>query len=80
MAEERSISFRPASSAPDRPITTKIASERLTGFRVSVRRHRYYAAYDVVYQKLIRSLRLSDVSYAFAMEEIEPTTRLPTAL
>ena len=35
------------------------------------------AAYDVVYQKLIRSVRLSDVSSAFAMEEIKRTTCIP---
>lgn len=35
------------------------------------------AAYDAVYQKLIRSVRLSDVSYAFAMEEIKHTTCVP---
>jgi len=35
------------------------------------------AAYDVVYQKLIRSVRLSDVSSAFAMEEIKHTTSVP---
>jgi len=35
------------------------------------------AAYDGVYQKLIRSVRLSDVSSAFAMEEIKHTTSVP---
>jgi Lrp/AsnC family transcriptional regulator len=35
------------------------------------------AAYDAVYQKLIRSVRLSDVSSAFAMEEIKHTTCIP---
>jgi Lrp/AsnC family transcriptional regulator len=35
------------------------------------------AAYDVVYQKLIRSVRLSDVSSAFAMEEMKHTTCIP---
>jgi Lrp/AsnC family transcriptional regulator len=35
------------------------------------------AAYDAVYQKLIRSVRLSKVSSAFAMEEIKHTTRIP---
>ncbi len=35
------------------------------------------AAYDGVYQKLIRSVRLSDVSSAFAMEEIKHTTCVP---
>ena len=34
-------------------------------------------AYDKVYQKLIRSVRLSDVSSAFAMEEIKHTTAIP---
>jgi len=33
--------------------------------------------YDRVYQKLIRTVRLSDVSSAFAMEEIKHTTSLP---
>ena len=35
------------------------------------------AAYDAVYQKLIRSVRLSDVSSAFAMEEMKHTTCIP---
>ena len=35
------------------------------------------AAYDSVYKKLIRSVRLSDVSSAFAMEEIKHTTAVP---
>jgi Lrp/AsnC family transcriptional regulator len=35
------------------------------------------AAYDAVYQKLIRSVRLSKVSSAFAMEEIKHTTCIP---
>jgi Lrp/AsnC family transcriptional regulator len=35
------------------------------------------AAYDAVYQKLIRSVRLSDVSSAFAMEKIKHTTCIP---
>ena len=34
-------------------------------------------AYDLVYQKLIRSVRLSNVSSAFAMEEIKHTTCIP---
>jgi Lrp/AsnC family transcriptional regulator len=34
-------------------------------------------AYDRVYKKLIRSVRLSDVSSAFAMEEIKHTTAVP---
>jgi len=33
--------------------------------------------YDRVYQKLIRTVRLSDVSSAFAMEQIKHTTSLP---
>ncbi len=35
------------------------------------------AAYDRVYQKLIASVRLSDVSSAFAMERIKSTTAVP---
>jgi len=35
------------------------------------------AAYDRVYRRLIRSVRLSDVSSAFSMEEIKCTTALP---
>jgi Lrp/AsnC family transcriptional regulator, cysteine-sensing transcriptional activator len=35
------------------------------------------AAYDRVYKKLIRSVRLLDVSSAFAMEEIKHTTAVP---
>ena len=38
------------------------------------------AAYDAVYQKLIQSVRLSDVSAAFAMEEIKHTTCIPLPL
>lgn len=34
-------------------------------------------AYDRVYRRLIRSVRLSDVSSAFSMEEIKYTTALP---
>lgn len=35
------------------------------------------AAYDEVYRRLIRAVRLTDVSSAFAMEEIKCTTSLP---
>ncbi|MEP6967817.1 MAG: Lrp/AsnC family transcriptional regulator [Pseudomonadota bacterium] len=35
------------------------------------------AAYDAVYKQLIRSVRLSDVTSAFAMEEIKHTTAIP---
>jgi len=35
------------------------------------------AAYDAVYRRLIRAVRLTDVSSAFAMEEIKCTTSLP---
>ncbi len=35
------------------------------------------AAYDAVYQTLIRKVRLSDVSSSFAMEQIKSTTELP---
>ena len=35
------------------------------------------AAYDRVYKALIRSVRLSNVSSAFAMEEIKHTTAIP---
>ncbi len=35
------------------------------------------AAYDRVYKTLIRSVRLSDVSSAFAMEEMKHTTAIP---
>jgi Lrp/AsnC family transcriptional regulator len=35
------------------------------------------AAYDAVYKKLIRSVRLTDVSSAFAMEELKHTTAIP---
>lgn len=34
-------------------------------------------AYDTVYRRLIRAVRLTDVSSAFAMEEIKYTTSLP---
>lgn len=34
-------------------------------------------AYDAVYRRLIRSVRLTDVSSAFSMEEIKCTTALP---
>jgi Lrp/AsnC family transcriptional regulator len=35
------------------------------------------AAYDRVYQRLIQSVDLSDVSSSFAMEELKNTTALP---
>ncbi len=35
------------------------------------------AAYDQVYQRLIRSIDLTDVSSSFAMEELKNTTALP---
>lgn len=35
------------------------------------------AAYDRVYKRLIRAVRLSDVSSAFAMEELKHTTAIP---
>ena len=35
------------------------------------------AAYDRVYQRLISSVRLSDVSSAFAMERMKSTTAIP---
>ncbi len=34
-------------------------------------------AYDRVYKRLVKSVRLSDVSSAFAMEEIKHTTAIP---
>lgn len=35
-------------------------------------------AYDALYQRLIRSVRLADVSASFVMQEIKDTTVLPT--
>lgn len=35
------------------------------------------AAYDAVYRRLIKAVRLTDVSSAFAMEELKHTTALP---
>ena len=35
------------------------------------------AAYDAVYKRLIHGIRLSDVSSAFAMEELKNTTAIP---
>ncbi|MDP4593365.1 MAG: Lrp/AsnC family transcriptional regulator [Beijerinckiaceae bacterium] len=35
------------------------------------------AAYDALYQRLIRKVRLSDVSASFVMQEIKETTALP---
>jgi Lrp/AsnC family transcriptional regulator len=35
------------------------------------------AAYDALYQRLIRRVPLSDVSASFVMEEIKDTTALP---
>ena len=35
------------------------------------------AAYDAAYKKLIGAVRLTDVSSAFAMEELKHTTALP---
>ncbi len=40
-------------------------------------RVRDIAAYDTVYKRLIRGVRLSDVSSAFAMEELKNTTAIP---
>lgn len=37
------------------------------------------AAYDAVYRRIIRAVRLTDVSSAFSMEEIKCTTALPLA-
>jgi Lrp/AsnC family transcriptional regulator len=37
------------------------------------------AAYDAVYRRLIRVVKLTDVSSAFSMEEIKCTTELPLA-
>lgn len=37
------------------------------------------AAYDTVYRRIIRAVRLTDVSSAFSMEEIKFTTALPLA-
>jgi Lrp/AsnC family transcriptional regulator len=34
-------------------------------------------AYDVVYKRLIKQVRLTDVSSAFAMEELKHTTCVP---
>ena len=36
------------------------------------------AAYDALYQKLIRRVRLADVSASFVMQKIKETTALPT--
>ena len=38
------------------------------------------AAYDGVYKRLIRAVKLSDVSSAFAMEELKRTTAVPLPL
>jgi Lrp/AsnC family transcriptional regulator len=38
------------------------------------------AAYDAVYKRLIHGVRLSDVSSAFAMEELKNTTAVPLPL
>lgn len=35
------------------------------------------ADYDAVYQRLVRAVRLTDVSSAFAMEEVKHTTAVP---
>jgi Lrp/AsnC family transcriptional regulator, cysteine-sensing transcriptional activator len=35
------------------------------------------AAYDALYQRLIRKIRLADVSASFVMQEIKDTTALP---
>ena len=35
------------------------------------------AAYDALYQRLIRKVRLADVSASFVMQEIKETTALP---
>ncbi len=38
------------------------------------------AAYDVVYKRLIKQVRLTDVSSAFAMEELKYTTCVPVSM
>jgi len=38
------------------------------------------AAYDVVYKRLIKQVRLTDVSSAFAMEELKYTTCVPVSI
>jgi Lrp/AsnC family transcriptional regulator len=38
------------------------------------------AAYDLVYKRLIKQVRLTDVSSAFAMEEIKHTTCVPVSI
>jgi len=38
------------------------------------------AAYDVVYKRLIKQARLTDVSSAFAMEELKYTTCVPVSI
>ncbi|MGI9523268.1 MAG: Lrp/AsnC ligand binding domain-containing protein, partial [Hyphomicrobiaceae bacterium] len=35
------------------------------------------AAYDELYQRLIRKIRLADVSASFVMQELKETTALP---
>ena len=35
------------------------------------------AAYDALYQNLIKRVRLTDVSASFVMQEIKETTALP---
>jgi Lrp/AsnC family transcriptional regulator len=37
------------------------------------------AAYDALYQRLIRKVRLADVSASFVMQEIKETTALPVS-
>jgi Lrp/AsnC family transcriptional regulator, cysteine-sensing transcriptional activator len=43
-------------------------------------RVRDIVAYDLVYKRLIKQVRLTDVSSAFAMEEIKHTTCVPVSI
>ena len=66
-----------AAAVRDMPEVVEL--HRMTGdidYLIKLRVHDI-ADYDGVYKRLIRSVKLSDVSSAFVMEEIKQTTALP---
>lgn len=80
-ASEHSEAWLDMLNAAVRDIPEVVEFYRMTGdvdYLLKVRVENM-AAYDAVYRRLIRSIRLTDVSSAFSMEEIKCTTALPLA-
>ena len=80
-ASEHSEAWLDMLNAAVRDIPEVVEFYRMTGdvdYLLKVRVE-IMAAYDAVYRRLIRSIRLTDVSSAFSMEEIKCTTALPLA-